>query len=264
MKRLLGLGCLLLVLAGCLPPTQSQLKMDNDLEEMKRHLARLEQGSNDGGSQAKRQLDTLGRQVAELQSGFDNLRVELQSINGRLDDVNRSSQQGSADMSLVRDDLSMQVSVLTKRLTELEEKANRAPVAPAPEAQPAKAEETISPEAVYQAALDKILTASDFEEGRLGIEAFLQKYPQHELQVNARYWIGEALYGEKKYEEAILKFQEVIQKYSDHPKAASALLKQGKAFAALGDRANAETTWKELVKTFPLSPEADKAKLLLK
>lgn len=265
MKRLLGFACLLLLLAGCLPPAQSQIKLENDLEEMKRHLARLEQGSNDGGSQAQRQLETLGRQVAELQSGLDTMRVEFQSINGRLDDLGRSNEQATADTALVRDDISMQVSVLAERLTMIEEKAAVKPVpVPVVVAPPVKPEIKASPEQVYQQALEKILNSSDFAGGRAELEAFIQEYPQHELTVNARYWIGEAFYGEKKYENAILQFQEVIQKYSDHPKAASALLKQGKAFAVLGDKGNAETTWKKLLKTFPMSPEAKKAKQLLK
>lgn len=262
MKRLIGFICLML-LAGCLPPTQSQLKVDSDLEEMKRRLARLEQGSQDGGSQARRQVETLGRQVAELQSGLDTLRVEFQSINGRLDDLSRINEQATADMQLIRDDLGMQISVLAERVAELEKKP-----AVAPEATPPQTEQPAavapSPEQIYQQALEKILSGSDYTAGRTELEEFLKAYPQHELAVNANYWIGEAYYGEKKYDNAVLKFQEVITRYSDHPKAAAALLKQGKAFEALGDMANAETTWKQLVKTFPLSPEAEKAKELLK
>ncbi len=267
MRRLLSLACLLVLLVGCLPPAQTQLKMENDFEEMKRHLARLEQGRNDGGSQSRRQLENLGRQVAELQSGLDTLRVEFQSINGRLDDLGRANEQAAADMALVRDDLGMQISVLAERLAKTETKIAQLAVpapAPAPVAPSVKPATKTSAEQDYQQALEKILTGSDFAGGRADLEKFLKKYPKHELSVNALYWIGEAFYGEKKYENAILKFQEVIQKYSDHPKAASALLKQGKAFAALGDTSNAETTWKQLLKTFPLSPEAKKAKKLLK
>lgn len=268
MKRLLGFSCLLVLLVGCLPPAQSQLKLENDLEEMKRHLARLEQGSNAGGSQARRQLETLGVQVAELQSGLNTLRVDFQSINGRLDDLGRSNEQVVADMGLVRDDLAMQVSSVSERLTALEGQTKRA--VPLAEAVPAAPETNVaeeskaSPEQLYQQALEKILNRSDFSTGRAEMETFIKQNPQHELAVNASYWVGEAFYGEKKFENAILKFQEVIQKYSDHPKAAAALLKQGKAFVALGDKGNAETTWKQLIKTFPLSPEAEKAKQLLK
>ncbi len=74
------------------------------------------------------------------------------------------------------------------------------------------------------------------------------------------YWIGESYYGEKKYENAILQFQDVIQKYKDHPKVAAALLKQGFAFAMLGDTKNAKVILQRLVDTFPLSDEAKKAK----
>lgn len=262
MKRLFGCICLLVLLAGCLPATQSQIKVDNDLAEMKRRLARIEQGSNDGGSSSRRQLETLGRQVAELQSGLDTLRVDFQSINGRLDELGRSNEQAVADMGLVRDDVGMQLSQLAERVAALESQptpAAPAAVAPAPVEKP-----QLKPEAIYQQALEKIIKGTDFAGGRSELEAFVKEYPQHELAVNARYWIGEAYYGEKKYENAILKFQEVIQKYSDHPKAAAALLKQGKAFNALGDKGNAETTWKQLIETFPLSPEAEKAKVLMK
>ncbi len=262
MKRLLGFSCLLLLLVGCLPPAQSQLRLENDLEEMKRHLARLQQGNNAGGSQARRQVETLGVQVAELQSGLNTLRVDFQSINGRLDDLGRSNEQVVADMTLVRDDLAMQVSSVSERLTALEEQTRQA--LPVPEVVPVAPESKASPEKIYQQALEKILKGSDFSAGRAEMESFVRQNPQHELAVNASYWVGEAFYGEKKFENAILKFQEVIQKYSDHPKAAAALLKQGKAFAALGDNGNAETTWKQLLKTFPLSPEAEKAKQLLK
>jgi tol-pal system protein YbgF len=272
MKRLLGSGCLLLLLVGCLPPAQSQLKLENDLEEMKRHLARLEQGSNAGGSKVRRQLEALGVQVAELQSGLNTLRVDFQSINGRLDDLGRSNEQATADMSLVRDDLSMQVSVLSERLMAIEGKSGKVVAAPTPATpiatKPApavvKTESKPTPEEAYRQALEKILNGSDFSTGRAELEAFIKQNPRHELAVNAHYWIGESLYGDKKYEDSILKFQEVIQTYSDHPKAAAALLKQGKAFTALGDAENAATTWKQLIKTFPLSPEAEKAKELLK
>jgi tol-pal system protein YbgF len=260
MKRLIGFICLVM-LAGCLPPTQVQMKYDNDLEEMKRRLARIEQGSNDGGSQARRQLETLGRQVAELQSGLDTLRVEFQSINGRLDDLSRINEQAAADLSLVRDDLGMQISVLAERVTNLEQKSVVAPVKPVAKVEPVM---KASPEQAYQQALEKILTGTDYTGGREELEAFIRDYPQNELVVNANYWIGEAYYGEKKYDNAVLKFQEVISNYSDHPKAAAALLKQGKAFEALGDTANAQTTWKQLIKIFPLSPEAEKAKALIK
>ena len=92
------------------------------------------------------------------------------------------------------------------------------------------------------------------------IQEFLKKHPKHDLNVNAMYWIGEALYGEKEYERAILQFQDVIQQYGEHPKAAAAMFKQALSFKSLGDNQNAKTTFQKLINNFPLSPEAEKAK----
>jgi tol-pal system protein YbgF len=91
------------------------------------------------------------------------------------------------------------------------------------------------------------------------METFLKRYPGHELAVNATYWVGEAYFGEKKYENAILQFQEVVQKHGSHPKAAAALLKQGLAFKALGDDKNARVILRQVVERFPKTEEAKKA-----
>jgi TolA-binding protein len=52
----------------------------------------------------------------------------------------------------------------------------------------------------------------------------------------------------------------VIESYGDHPKVASAMLKQALAFEASGDKATSELLLQKLIKRFPLSGEAEKAK----
>ena len=95
------------------------------------------------------------------------------------------------------------------------------------------------------------------------LESFAKKYPEHDLYVNALYWSGEAFYGEKKYEQAILQLQDVISQYSSHPKAAAAMLKQALAFNALGDGENARTTMQKLIEEYPHSSQADTAEKFL-
>jgi len=117
-----------------------------------------------------------------------------------------------------------------------------------------------NPELLYKQALDNIRTAQQYATGRTQLEKFLKEYPRHDLNVNAMYWIGEALYGEKEYERAILQFQDVIQKFGDHPKAAAAMFKQALSFKSLNDNQNARTTFQKLINNYPLAPEAEKAK----
>ncbi|MEA3544740.1 MAG: tol-pal system protein YbgF, partial [Thermodesulfobacteriota bacterium] len=121
----------------------------------------------------------------------------------------------------------------------------------------------LTAEQLYQNALESIRNQREFVAGRKMLESFANQYPEHDLYVNALYWIGEAFYGEKKYESAILQFQDVISKYSSHPKAAAAMLKQALAFAALGDGENGRTTMQKLIEAYPDSTQAATAKQYL-
>jgi len=258
------------LLFGCVP-TEGQLRMEKDLAEMKRRLAQLEVQQAEVVSSEVASGDSLQRQVAELVAGVDTLRVEFQSINGRLDDLDRANQQLEEDLRLSKEDLGLQISAVNDRLDQLEqlsgklsEEIKAIPAAPAPEPvmeTPKPPEETA--EQLYQRALDMIRKENRFAEGRKLLEDFVAKYPEHDLYVNAIYWSGESLYGEKQYEAAILKLQDVISKHAKHPKAAAAMLKQGLAFNALGDAQNARTTMQKLIEEYPDSPQVDAAKNFL-
>lgn len=254
-------GILVLVLflaaAGCIP-SQRQLRVEQDLEEMKRRLAEIERTvvalRQEGGGRLGERLEGLARQQADLQAGLDTMRVEFQSINGRLEDMARDRDQLHEDVALIRDDLSLKVTALEDRLSRLEDGTP-------PEEPPAESpQEPQTPEALYQRGLDSIQEEGDFTRGREVMSDFLLRFPDHDLAANAAYWIGEAFYGEKKYENAILQFQEVIQEYADHPKAVSALLKQGLAFKALADEKNARVILEKVIADHPESEEAKKAR----
>ncbi|MBE0597122.1 MAG: tol-pal system protein YbgF [Desulfuromonadales bacterium] len=244
-----------LALAGCLP-SQQQLAMERDVAEMKRRLAEVERGTAAlrQGQPAGDRVDVLARAQADQQASFDALRVELQSVAGRFEELKRERTEIRDDMSLAKDDLSLKLTALEDRVTRLETGAA---------ARPAASSVAQTPEALYEQGVEFIQKRGEFARGRETLQDFLNRFPQHALAVNAMYWMGEAYYGEKKYENAILQFQDVIQKFGDHPKVASAMLKQGMAFSTLGDRKNARVILQRLIGSFPLSEEAKKARELL-
>lgn len=260
-RILLPLLLLSLLAGGCIP-SQSQLRMEQDMQELKRRLAEMERQTigrtQEQGQELGGRLDALARQQAENQASLDTLRVDLQSVNGRLEDSSRGQAQLRDEMRLLRDDLSLKVSALEDRVGRLEGGGGVAAAAPGA-ARPVAAGQG-SPEALYQRGLDQIMRQNDFAGGRQSLEEFLKNHPNHELSINAMYWVGEAFYGERKYENAILQFQDVIQKHGEHPKAASAMLKQGMAFEALGDRRNARVIMEKVIEAYPLSDEAKKAR----
>lgn len=257
-----GLILMLLLLFGGCAPTPQQLRMERDLEEMKRRLAETErtlasQRETLEGSSRDR-FDAMGRRQADMQVGLEGIRVELQAINGRLADGAARSRELHDTVSLVQEDLSLKVNALEGRISELEKRPVAPPLAPPP------TEPTLSAAAQYEKGVALVQKKGSAEDGRKVLEAFLREYPKHELAPNALYWIGEAYYGEKAYESAILQFQDVIQKHAKHQKVPAAMLKQGMAFNALKDRKSARAILRRLTEEFPKSEEAKKAKELLK
>ena len=244
------------VVSGCLPGTVAQ---SSDLEEMKRRLAVVEQAtvSNSSEQSLDNRIETQAGQLADLQAELDALHVELQRMTGLNEDATHQREELHQLLTMMRSELELKHSHLEERLTALA--VVPVLVAPIPKAQlDATAKEE------YAAALKLIQKEQRFADGRKGLQKFLRDHPKHELTVNAIYWIGEAYYGEKQYEKAILQFQDVIQKFSKHAKAPAALLKQGLAFGALGEKATEQALLKKVVAQYPKSPEGKKAKELLK
>ena len=92
-----------------------------------------------------------------------------------------------------------------------------------------------------------------------GFAAFLADYPNSDLAPNARYWLGEAQYGQKDYREAISSYDRVELDYPKSEKVPAALLKKGYAYLALKDKKRASSAFKQVVTLYPKSPEAGKA-----
>ena len=275
--RCLAALCAGLLLCGCVV-TQQDLQMQRDLLEMKRRLGEAEravkelQDDTSGGVRAH--VETLAGNQADFQAELDGLRVDLQSMQGRTGDQERINDELRQDLSLLRDELTLQVADHEQRLAKLESGGGAA-LAAAPVVQQTGPEAVKKPAPVaaapltpagesapelYDRALKTIREDQDFATGRELMETFLKRYPDHALAVNAAYWAGETYYAEKNYEQAILKFEDIIQKYGDHPKVASAMLKQALAFESSGDKATARLLLQRVIERFPLSDEAGKAR----
>lgn len=255
-----------LLLSGCMV-TQQDLQMQRDLLEMKRRLGDAERTvkelKDDTSGGVRAHVETLARNQADFQAELDGVRVDLQSIQGRTGDQERIIDNLRQDLTMLRDELSLQIADHEQRLAKLEsgvkmETSTTAVSSPVLVSPPGE-----SALALYEQALKKIREEQDFTAGRELMETFLKRYPSDELAVNAAYWVGETYYAQKAYEKAILRFEDVIQKYGEHPKVASAMLKQALAFEASGDKATGRLLLQSVIERFPLSDEANKAKQIL-
>lgn len=258
---LTAFGTLALLAGGCVP-MERDLRVDQDLLTLKSRLTALEQGiSSQGQSRetVERQVDGMAKRQADLQASQDALRVELQTVRGLLDDATQRRREEQETVLLTQKDAALRLGNLDGRLLKVEKDLlDLRAVQAAKAAEPAVAAPTA--ESLYEQGRDLILNKGDVSKGRMTLEEFVKARPQSELLPNAYYWIGEAYYSEKSYENAIVQFQDVIEKYPTHPKASAALYKQALAFESLGEGKKAAALLKKLIEAYPASDEAKKAK----
>src|SRR5207245_8615237 len=95
-----------------------------------------------------------------------------------------------------------------------------------------------NPMEVYQAAY-RDYQRGNYDLALAGFRDFLARYPESELAANAEYWIGESLYSQKKYSEAIDQFNRGVNAYPASDQAPGPRLTQGYAYVATRDRPRA-------------------------
>lgn len=137
----------------------------------------------------------------------------------------------------------------------LEEPArvNTPTAAPTPSAPPAASEQ-----ATYDAAFAH-LRDGQYAAAVTAFQAFLRDYPSSALADNAQYWIGEAHYVTRDFEDAKQTFLNLGAQYPQSDKLPDTLLKLGYVYEALGDPTKARQVYEKLIQVYPGSQPAQQA-----
>ena len=104
------------------------------------------------------------------------------------------------------------------------------------------------------------LRAGDFDKASSGLAAFLQRYPSTGYAESARFWLGNALYGQKNYKEAIAVFRALVTSAPGHPRTPEAMLAMANCQIEMKDNRSARKTIDDLVKAYPASEAATAGK----
>ena len=114
------------------------------------------------------------------------------------------------------------------------------------------------------AAARNTFRAREHGQAVLDFMDFIAKYPKHPLAPSAQYWIGEAYYVQRDYPQALIEFNRVLQMAPTAPASADALLRIGMCHANLREPAPAAAAWQRLVRDYPRSDAAGRARSFLR
>lgn len=269
--QILLLG-LLAVVSGCVSD-QDMVVLNNRVHSLEmdnaRHLEKqktYDQKLNKEFAEITGRVGTNDRKTrekyAEINALLDGFRDEIRVLTGRMETleflIGRDGGAPTATASNELKRLDAAISRNYQRVMALEahlgmestDGASNAPFTDKPD---------VSEAGMYTAA-KTLLDKGDNKGARKEFEAFIKAFPDSANADNARFWIADSYYRENWYEKAILEYQKVIETYFSGNKVPAALLKQGYAFANLGEKGNARLILKELIRKYPGTSEAKIAK----
>ena len=267
-------------LSACATPQQLEL-----IEREQRRL-RTENAATQGDFDSVRStLADTRANLQQMQRDLDALREKVDEVRYQLDrQIGQSTREGDQkikDMegriARIDKDLKAQGALLKAREEESKASPESSKTSPGAKEESGSGEGSASGEFVrekppaesevvkrdYEEAW-KLLERKDYRAAIARFKEFIKKHPQSEYADNAQYWIGESYYASREFDQAILEFDAVRRKYPKGDKVPAALLKQGFAFAELGDKVDARLILQDLIDRYPQSEEAAKAKQKLK
>ncbi|MBI1820421.1 MAG: tol-pal system protein YbgF [Nitrospirae bacterium] len=247
-----------------------------EMDQLKDKMARVNLTLDANERVVKDRVQTTTKEQGDAFLKLDQIGVDLQTIQGRIEENNHSLSdlsQKTEEQSLRINDQNSRLGNLENRMVMLEKSGQTPQISSSPEEQgkmilqgksldstsTSSPATTLSPQEAYN------LAYSDFVKGNydlalLGFLNFTQQFQNSVLMANALYWLGESYFNKKEFPKAIETFDRVARDYPKHDKTPGSILKEGYAYFEMGEKLRGTTYLKKVIEQYPRSNEAQLAK----
>ncbi|CAN7220407.1 MULTISPECIES: tol-pal system protein YbgF [Brucella] len=107
-----------------------------------------------------------------------------------------------------------------------------------------------NPNSLYQAAY-QYLMSGDYKAAETGFREHIKRYPADPTTAEARYWLGESLYGQSRFPEAATVFIDTQRDYPDSKRAPENMFKLGMTLEKMDNHDVACATFKQIPDRYP-------------
>ena len=255
-RRLASIGAALLA-AGLLAAGPARAGLFDD-EEARKAIVDLRQRIATADEQAKARSAEQAAALAQLSDQITALRRSLLDLNNQLEGMRGDvAKLRGSDEQLTRDvaELQRRQKDASQSLDDRLRKIEPTKVSVDGRDFVADPEE----KKAYDDAI-AVLRGGEFDKAVVALQGFQRRYPASGYADSVRFWLGNALYGQRQYKESIATFRAFVTSAPEHPRAPEALLALANAQAEMKDPRSARKTIEELVKNYPQSEAAHAGK----
>jgi tol-pal system protein YbgF len=261
-------------LVGCATSSDVQ-RLQSQINELQDQLAQIKRSAS-----SKEEVQNVNQRIADQTQILLKSNATLVTKVDAIEDKMNNTQGGIEQTNYRLDRMVQQLTQAQHDIDDLKSAATRGAMPAAPSTAgtngspmpgtPAITEVTVpapagteDPMQMYQAAY-RDYQRGNYDLAIAGFRDFISRNPNSDLADNAAYWIGECLFSQKKYREAIEQFDTVVTRYPQSDKVAGALLKKGYSYIALGERAQGVVQLQYVIHEHPNTQEAALARQRLK
>ena len=199
----------------------------------------------------QKELIDIKKEIAQIKETQKNIQKDVADLSKRVDNVSKVASQNSIELQKLKSFGRSEKKNEEKKKGLKKEGEEKVKI---PE----------KPEELYRYGLDAYYKGK-IKEAREMFEAFTKKFKDSELYDNALFWIGQTYYTEGRYDKAVKTFDRLINecktgKILDCNKMPTAMLKKGFAFLKMGETDKAKAVFRDIIKKFPDTEEAEIAK----
>jgi len=230
---------------------RTQADMELRISRIERELLELTGSIEQQNFKIRQMQDTLDHTVSDMEMRLSELEMQLSPDKHTAANAKPGANTAAGPDTLL---LNSAGSVKTPSLSETAGSLGTLIQKPdglmtRPEASGAQ-----TPDGQYEKAFSA-LRSRDYATAEKGFQDFLDKYPDHKLAPNAKYWLGETYYVRNDYERAARIFAESYQQYPKGNKGPDSLLKLALSLAGMGSTKDACLALEQLERQYTSGPK---------
>ncbi len=235
---------------------QAQRDLQRSVDEKHAVLKTLLEQSLDSNSKLNTTMGSLQKTMQDVQANsgarLDSMATQVQGLSDNLDEV--KARLGK---------LNQQLAEVQSTLQSLDAKVAGGTPAGGPGGALQPSGPPPSADVLYSNGL-RDLTGGKYDLARQEFQDYLKYYPQTDLASNAQFYLGEILFAQKQYKEAVGEYDKVIENYPRSFKLAPARLKKAMTLLELGQKASAIRELREVIRRYPGTEEERRARAKLR